>query len=73
MAGGTRTHVMELAGHTPTHKQGGFRMKCPEYHDECEKCEAYQDGKCLVEEAFILLMLVAGDKEKLRRLLSDYF
>jgi len=30
-------------------------MKCPEIHDECRKCEAYQNGKCLLEEEFLFL------------------
>ena len=30
-------------------------MKCPEIHEECERCEAYQNGKCLLEEEFLFL------------------
>ena len=39
-------------------------MKCPEIHDECKRCEAYQNGKCLLREEFLFLKWFFEEFEK---------
>jgi len=36
-------------------------MKCPKIHDECRICEAYSNGKCLLEEEFNFLRYFLED------------
>ena len=36
-------------------------MECPKIHDECKECEAYSNGKCLLEEEFNFLRCFLED------------